>query len=141
MMMKDNVDSLLDQLKRHEGVEYKPYVDTVGKMTIGVGRNLDDNGLRDNEIEFLLMNDIAAVMDEAQSYDWYKSLSEVRKGVIINMMFNLGKPRFDKFEKFQALAEGDYQKASEEMLDSRWAKQVGNRAVELSKQMQKDIWQ
>ena len=141
-MMKDNIDKLLDQLKRHEGVEKMPYVDTVGKMTIGVGRNLSDNGLRDNEIEFLLMNDIAAVIEEAKTYDWYDGLSGERKSVIVNMIFNLGKPRFDLFQKFQqALSDGDYQKASDEMLDSKWAKQVGQRAVELSMQMQKGQWQ
>ena len=137
----DNVDRLIAQLKRHEGVELKPYRDTEGILTIGVGRNLE-NGLRMVEAEFLLMNDVKDCMAEAKSYHWYEGLSATRKAVIINMLFNLGKPRFDKFVKFQAaIAEGLYDKASTEMLDSRWAKQVGKRAVELSMQMQKDTWQ
>lgn len=138
----DNVDRLIEQLKRHEGVELKPYRDTEGLMTIGVGRNLDHNGIRMVEADFMLMNDIKDAMEEAKTYHWYDSLSPARKAVIINMLFNLGKPRFDKFVKFQsALAEGLYDKASTEMLDSRWAKQVGKRAVELSIQMQKDKFQ
>ena len=138
----DNVDRLIEQLKRHEGVELKPYRDTEGLMTIGVGRNLDHNGIRMVEANFMLMNDIKGCMEEAQAYHWYKDLSPARKAVIVNMLFNLGKPRFDKFIKFQsALAEGLYDKASTEMLDSRWAKQVGKRAVELSIQMQKDKFQ
>ena len=138
----DNVDKLIAQLKRHEGVELKPYRDTEGLLTIGVGRNIDHNGIRMVEAEFMLMNDIKDCMEEAGTYHWYKGLSGARKAVIINMLFNLGKPRFDKFVKFQAaMAEGLYDKASTEMLDSKWAKQVGKRAVELSMQMQKDTWQ
>ena len=138
----DNVDKLIAQLKRHEGVELTPYRDTEGLMTVGVGRNLDHNGIRMVEAEFMLMNDIKDCMEEANSYHWYKDLSGVRKAVIVNMLFNLGKPRFDNFVKFQAaMAEGLYDKASTEMLDSKWAKQVGKRAVELSMQMQKDTWQ
>ena len=138
----DNVDRLIEQLKRHEGVELMPYKDTEGLTTIGVGRNIQHNGIRMVEADFMLMNDIKDCMEEANTYHWYKDLSGARKAVIINMLFNLGKPRFDKFVKFQAaLAEGLYDKASTEMLDSKWAKQVGKRAVELSKQMQKDQFQ
>ena len=138
----DNVDRLIEQIKRHEGVELMPYRDTEGLMTVGVGRNLAHNGIRMVEAEFMLMNDIKDCMEEAKTYHWYEGLSGARKAVIINMLFNLGKPRFDNFVKFQAaLAEGLYDKASTEMLDSRWAKQVGKRAVELSIQMQKDKFQ
>lgn len=137
----DAIDKLVEQIKRHEGVELKPYLDTVGKMTIGIGRNLHDNGITMREAEFLLMNDIEVIMKEAKTYPWYSGLDDTRKCVILNMLFNMGKPRFDKFVKFQAaVADGDWQKASDEMLDSRWAKQVGNRAVELSKQMNKGTW-
>lgn len=140
--MADNVDKLISLIKKHEGVELKPYRDTEGLMTIGVGRNLDHNGIRMVEADFMLMNDIKDCMEEANTYHWYKDLSGVRKAVIINMLFNLGKPRFDKFVKFQsAMAEGLYDRASTEMLDSKWAKQVGNRAIELSMMMQKDKWQ
>ena len=138
----DNVDRLIDQIKPHECVELMPYRDTEGLMTIGVGRNIEHNGIRMVEADFMLMNDIKDCMEEAKTYHWYEGLSATRKAVIINMLFNLGKPRFDKFVKFQAaLAEGLYDKASTEMLDSRWAKQVGKRAVELSIQMQKDKFQ
>ena len=140
--MADNIDKLISLLKKHEGVELKPYRDTEGLMTIGVGRNLDHNGLRMVEVEFLLMNDLKDCMEEAGTYHWYKDLSGVRKAVIVSMLFNLGKPRFDKFVKFQAaIAEGLYDRAATEMLDSKWAKQVGKRAIELSMMMQKDKWQ
>lgn len=140
--MSENIDRLLEQLKRHEGVELMPYQDTVGLTTIGVGRNLEHNGIRMAEADFMLMNDVKDCMEEAKSYEWYEGLSGARKAVIVNMLFNMGQPRFNLFVKFQAaLADGNFGKASTEMLDSKWAKQVGKRAVELSIQMQKDKFQ
>ena len=81
-------------------------------------------------------------MKMANEFDWYAGLNDARKAVIISMLFNLGRGGFNKFLKFkQALAEGDHLTASREMLDSRWAKQVKGRAVELSKQMETGKWQ
>lgn len=142
MTQINSVDLLAEQIKRHEGLELKPYTDTVGKTTIGVGRNLDDVGITEREAEFLLMNDIGRAHDEAKKFDWYDGLDMARKCVVINMIFNMGLPRFSKFEKTIAhIAAGDYTKAADEMLDSRWAEQVGNRANELSKQMATGEWQ
>jgi len=138
----DNTDELIKQLKRHEGVELKPYKCTSDKLTIGVGRNLEDVGISEAEAEYLLMNDLSRFMKMANEFDWYAGLNDARKAVIISMLFNLGRGGFNKFLKFkQALAEGDYLTASREMLDSRWAKQVKGRATELSKQMETGKWQ
>lgn len=136
------VDKLIKQIKKHEGVDLHPYVDTVGKLTIGVGRNIQDNGISEAEAEFMLMNDLNAVMDEAKKFEWYSSLNEPRKAVVLNMLFNLGLPRFKGFQNTIAfLIDGMYNEAAEEMLQSRWANQVGNRALELSEQMRTGEWQ
>ena len=128
---------LIEQLRLHEGVEHKPYVDTVGKTTIGVGRNLDDVGLTDDEIDYLLDNDIHTVMSELDIW-WggWRELDEVRQRVLADMMFNMGRPTLNKFENFRAaLVDGNYEQASVEMLDSRWAEQVGQRAQRLAGMM------
>lgn len=138
----DNTDELIKQLKRHEGIELKPYKCTSDKLTIGVGRNLEDVGISEAEAEYLLLNDLSRFMKMANEFDWYAGLNDARKAVIISMLFNLGRGGFNKFLKFkQALAEGDHLTASREMLDSRWAKQVKGRATELSKQMETGKWQ
>ena len=128
---------LIEQLRLHEGVEHKPYVDTVGKTTIGVGRNLDDVGLTDDEIDYLLDNDIHTVMSELDIWwDGWRELDEVRQRVLADMMFNMGRPTLNKFENFYAaLVDGNYEQASVEMLDSRWAEQVGQRAQRLAGMM------
>ena len=128
---------LIEQLRLHEGVEHKPYVDTVGKTTIGVGRNLDDVGLTDDEIDYLLDNDIHTVMSELDIWwDGWRELDEVRQRVLADMMFNMGRPPLNKFENFHAaLVDGNYEQASVEMLDSRWAEQVGQRAQRLAGMM------
>jgi lysozyme len=137
----DGIDKMIAQIKRHEGVKLKPYHCTAGKLTIGVGRNIEDNGISEREAEFLLMNDLSAMADAAKSYEWYADLNEPRKAVIINMLFNMGQPRFDKFVNTkQFLSDGLYIEAAEEMLNSKWAKDVGRRAEELSEQMARGQW-
>ena len=128
---------LVEQLRRHEGVESKPYKDTVGKLTIGVGRNLDDVGLSDDEIDYLLHNDIITVQSELDVW-WsgWRYLNETRQLVVADMMFNMGRPTLENFRMFKAALEvGDYRIAAAEMLDSKWAEQVGQRAKRLSVMM------
>ena len=134
-----NTDRLIEQLKRHEGVEHLPYIDTQGKMTIGIGRNLSDRGISISTINQMLMEDIElATSDLERVYPEYCDLSEDRQLVLANMSFNLGIPRYLKFEKFwAALRQGQWDLAATEMLDSRWAKQVGDRATELADMMRK----
>jgi lysozyme len=130
---------LLEMLKRHEGVEPYAYTCTGGKITIGVGRNIDPVGgigLSPCEINFMLGNDIDRVEDELYAaLPWLSGskISEPRYDALINMCFNLGLPRFLKFKKaLSAMEAGDYEIAAIEFLDSRWAKQVGQRATELA---------
>ena len=140
--MDDSVDKLIKQLKRHEGVELKPYKCTSNKLTIGIGRNLDDVGISEHEAEFLLMNDLDTYMTAAKTYDWYAGLNDARKAVIVNMLFNMGQTNFNKFLKMkQALDVGDFPEAAKQMLDSKWAKQVKGRSAELAKQMETGKWQ
>lgn len=140
--MDDSVDRLVKQIKKHEGLELKPYKCTSNKLTIGIGRNLEDVGISEIEAEYLLMNDLDTYMTAAKSYNWYNGLNDPRKAVIVSMLFNMGQTNFNKFLKMkQALDVGDYAEAAKQMLDSRWAKQVKGRAVELSKQMETGKWQ
>lgn len=131
--------NLVEALRRHEGVASFAYEDTEGFITVGVGRCLDPErglGLSEDEIDYLLMNDIKRCYDELGVFSWFHDLSQVRQEVLINMVFNLGLPAFLKFKKTMALvAEGRYEEASQEMLDSKWARQVKGRAIELSEMM------
>ena len=136
------MSNLIAQLKRHEGLELMPYKCTSGKTTIGVGRNLEDIGITEQEAELLLLNDIGRVKQELVNDQWYMNLDPVRKAVIENMSFNLGYPTLKKFQNMIAsISEGDYETASKEMLDSRWSKQVGQRSIELAEQMRTGQWQ
>lgn len=124
------------ELRRDEGVRAFPYEDTVGVITIGVGRNLEHVGLRKDEIDYLLSNDIDRVMDEAANLPYYSQLNEPRQLVILNMLFQLGLRRFKGFVRTNtALIEHDYATAAREMLDSRWARQTPRRARRLAAQM------
>lgn len=126
-------------LIRHEGLRLKPYRDTKGKLTIGVGRNLDDVGITREEALLLLNNDLARVRREVErAFPWFSSLNPVRKNVVLNMVFNLGLPRFRGFTKTIAAIEAkDWENAAREMLESRWAQQVGRRAHELAAMMKR----
>ena len=129
--------ALIDQLKLHEGVEKHPYTDTVGKTTIGGGRNLTDRGISTATIEQMLIEDIELVQSELDKHfpDWCK-LTEKRQMVLIDMCFNMGLPKLIKFTKFwKAVKDAKFPEASKQMLDSKWAKQVGQRAQTLSKMM------
>lgn len=133
------MDILIEQLKRHEGLRLKPYRCSAGKLTIGYGRNLDDKGVSEFEATEMLWADAVESMDWAT--EEFPELDEVRQAVIANMHFNLGPARLRLFHKmYQALRVGAYSTAADEMLDSKWAKQVGSRADELATQMQTGLW-
>jgi lysozyme len=132
--------SLQEDLIRHEGYRKHLYEDTEGHLTIGVGYNIDERGLPDYIIKLLLSDTIIEAKTELlRIYKPYQSLSRIRQDVLINMMFNLGAPRFQTFKKFwKAIRNSDFNTAADEMLDSKWADQVGNRAIELSEKMRND---
>lgn len=127
------MSALIERIKLHEGYRSKPYRDTVGKVTIGWGRNLDDNGIRKEEAEIMLRHDVMIAQDAASQFTWYRKLDEQRKGVVVEMIFNLGLPRFLEFKKMiQALRDDDYDEAAAQMLNSKWSMQVGMRALTLA---------
>lgn len=126
---------LSETLIRHEGLRLKPYRCTAGKLTIGVGRNLDDVGITKEEALILLESDVKNAVKSCQAIfgDNWKKLDDIRQEVMINMCFNLGQTRLSKFKNMiAAVKAGDYMKAGDEMLSSRWAKQVSKRAYELA---------
>lgn len=137
------ITNLKDQLIRDEGVVLTAYVDSVGKTTVGVGRNLVDVGLSLEEAMVMLTTDIARVtLGICKALPWTESLDEVRKSVLLNMAFNLGIAGLLKFTKTLDLVKvKDYAGASREMLKSKWATQVGVRAIRLSQQMLTGVWQ
>lgn len=126
--------TLRADLVRDEGIRLKPYRCTAGKLTIGVGRNLDDVGISEDEAYLLLDHDIAAcVADLDRALPWWGTLSEARQRALLNMRFNLGLSRLLGFKQMlTALQQGDYQTAAAQALDSQWAKQVGDRAQRIA---------
>lgn len=129
---------LAEQLEKHEGFREKPYRCTSGKLTIGIGRNIEDNGITYSEAMHLLSNDICAIGEDIQRWlPWVHDLDDTRQRVVYDMAFNMGINRLLKFRKMlAALKARDYKTASVEMMDSRWARQVKTRAETLSKMME-----
>lgn len=127
------IDDLKDRLRLEEGVRVKPYIDTVGIITIGVGRNLKDKGLRLDEVELMLSNDVAEVFQECSKLSFWDNIDDIEKLVLLDMCFNLGFDGLSKFTHFlSSLASGDRQLAAQQMLESKWATQVGQRASRLA---------
>jgi lysozyme len=130
-------DKLIEMLKVHEGVETYAYKCSENKTTIGVGRNVDKAGglgLSDDEVDYLLQNDIDRVILELDSeYDWFSDLDDVRQDAMIDISFNLGQTRLRAFKKaLSAMSEGDWDEAADQFMDSRWSDQVGIRAKNLT---------
>ena len=126
------MQNLIKMLRQHEGVRNTVYLDSLGIETIGVGRNLKEVGLSDDEIDYLLSNDVARCKAEADKFYWYGELDSVRQEAILNLLFNLGRPRFTGFVKaITALANHDYELSADEFYDSRWRTQVGQRAEDI----------
>lgn len=134
--------TLRERVKRHEGTgpvkggRFYPYTDTTGHITIGWGRNLTGKGISTATAEALLDEDLDDAVAGAASFPWFARLDAVRQEVVAEMVFNLGLPKFQQFKAtMAAIAAGDYHKASEQMLKSLWAKQVGQRARTLARMM------
>ena len=140
------IEQLTAQLRRDEGVKATAYKDTLGFDTIGVGRLIDSRkpgaGLRPDEIDYLLRNDIAdRVQALTKALPWFDRLDEARRGVLINMAFQLGNSGLLGFKSTLALvAAGKYAEAAKQMLKSKWATQTPARAKRLAEQMKTGEW-
>jgi len=134
-----DIDIAINQIKQDEGLRLHPYTCTAGKVTIGYGRNLDDVGITAEEAEHLLTSDIEVARLDAEQFTGsavWDGLTPARKAVIINMAFNLGITRLSQFKRLHnSLALSSYDEAAKEMLNSRWARQVGSRADRLAESM------
>jgi len=121
----------------HEELRLKPYKCTAGKVTIGVGRNLDDKGITQAEAFALLENDIDEVCRELdQVWPWWRQMTDPRQQVLADMCFNLGLGRLKGFvNTIGFMKAGEYDKAADGMLASLWASQVGTRAQRLARMM------
>jgi lysozyme len=133
---------IFQQLLRDEGLRLHPYVDTVGKTTIGVGRNLIDKGITSDEANILLKNDVEEAETTLRNrLPWFESLDPIRQAVLVNMTFNMGFEGLSEFTKMlSAAAQGNWAEAAKEMSDSVWAREVGERAERLSAQMANGVW-
>ena len=130
------MSELTEMLRKHEGVRDKVYLCSAGYETIGVGRNISEDGLglSDDEIDYLLSNDIKRVLEElTEEYYWFAGLDEARQDAMIDISFNLGQTRLRGFVKsLEAMAREDFDTAADEFMDSKWSEQVGDRAVEVT---------
>jgi len=142
VLMTQNDLELIKELRRDEGVIDHAYQDSLGYWTIGVGRLIDKKKggrLTDEEIDYLLLNDIKeCTADLDKNLPWWRSLTDARRRVLVNMRFNLGMAGLLGFKNTLKFIEtGDYAKAASNMLLSKWAKQVGQRANRLAAMMEK----
>jgi len=110
------VQRLINLLKKHEGLRLKPYKCTAGKLSIGYGRNLEDMGISEVEAMVMLRHDIEQCYQELDIFSWFTDLDQVRQEAMVK----------------KYMAEGAYSQAAEEMLRSKWADQVGDRAKEIA---------
>jgi len=156
--MKYDKSILIQKLIHHEGLVLQVYQDTLGIDTIGIGRNLEDRGITDEELEdmgianidhvyefgiteadaiLLAENDVEIVEDELlRAHPCVDRLDAVRQLILIDMAFNMGVPRLKKFKKmWAAIHDENFTVASKEMLDSRWASQVKSRSTKLAHAM------
>jgi len=132
---------IYEQLRRDEGLRLKPYLDSVGKMTIGVGRNLTDKGITQAEADRFLFNDVDEVYAGLEDAGYVGGVNDARYYVLVNMAFNMGINGLLAFKRMLAAYRiRDWETAATEMLDSKWATQVGARSERLALQMRMGEW-
>lgn len=133
-----NRQKLAAQLSIDEGRRDRVYTDTVGKLTAGVGRNISDRAFSQDEIDLMLNNDITLVEQALdRALPWWRQMSEARQNVLANMCF-MGIGSLLKFvNTLAAMKAGRYDDAAAGMLDSKWAGQVGQRAIRLAELMRR----
>jgi lysozyme len=130
-------EKLAAQLTMHEGLRLKPYHCPAGKLTIGIGRNLEGKGITEKEALMLLDNDIQECIQDLKTiFQAFDLLPEPARRVLVDMRFNLGPNRFRHFKKMiTAVKNQNFTQAAVERKDSRWYTQVGHRAQTLVKMM------
>ena len=127
------METLAQRIERHEGRRRKSYKDSVGKLTAGIGRNLEDVAFTDEEVDLMFKNDLARARCGAETFYLYEVLNDIRREVLIEMVFQMGVKGVGKFKKFFRAAQArHWEAAHKEMLDSKWAKQTPARALELA---------
>ena len=132
-----DMEALAAELEEDEGLRLKPYRDSVGKTTIGVGRNLDDVGISSGEARMLLLTDMTRVCGDLDgALPWWRGLNDDRQRVLANMAFNMGIQGLLGFRwTLSLIQQGRYEDAAHAMLMSKWAGQVGDRAQRLAARM------
>ena len=142
-----NIEALTEQLKIDEGVKYEIYKDHLGYPTFGIGHLITENDpehgkpdgtkISEDRVNEIFETDVAKFVSEAKIlFPDLDDLPDVAQQVIVNMAFNMGRPRLSKFKNFIAgVNDRDWTRAAEEMMDSRWATQVGDRAIRLRNQI------
>lgn len=135
-----NPAALRKSLELHEGIKTKPYEDSEGNLTIGIGRNLD-KGISKSLIDVMYQEDVAeAVAELDRAFTGWREHSEARQTVLVELMFNLGAPRLAGFKLFWlAMRAHNYPEAAKQLMDSLWAKQVKTRAVTLADRLLRDV--
>ena len=142
-----NIEALREQLKIDEGVKYEIYKDHLGYPTFGIGHLITENDpehgkpdgtkISEDRVNEIFETDVVKFVSEAKIlFPDLDDLPDVAQQVIVNMAFNMGRPRLSKFKNFIAgVNDRDWTRAAEEMMDSRWATQVGDRAIRLRNQI------
>lgn len=130
------IDEIAEALKFEEGFSAHCYICTAGAHTVGYGRNIDEAGgigISEDEADYLLRNDIERTIEECKQWDWFDDLDPNRQSVMVQLCFQLGRPRLSNFKRMlSALAAQDFEAAAIELLDSRFARQVPARANRLA---------
>lgn len=148
-----DLSPLMSRLKDEEGLRLQVYDDATGAYirpgsgvtgnpTIGIGTNIGVGaGITEAEAEYLLRNRLQTAAADAATLPGFSSLDDVRRLVLVDMVFNMGAPTMRKFiGMLAAIQAHNYEGAAADMLDSLWAKQVGRRAQALADIMRTGIW-
>ena len=142
IQFSENLGRQLRLLHKNEGLELKPYEDTVGKITIGYGRNLTDKGISNEEARDMAVSDLVETWEGLLDSDPYITLMDpVRRAAVIDLAYNLGISGWRQFRRTRDhLAAGEYELAAEDLMDSKWFRQVGLRGPRIVKMIVTGLW-
>lgn len=141
-MMMSNYDKAAGYIRQFEGLRLKPYQCPTGHLTIGYGHNLEANGISNEIAEDLLYFDIEAANAECyKNFGCYTYLDDARRFVLLDLCFNMGVNKLKTFKKMlAALDRKDFVEAKKQLLDSKYATQVGKRAQTLARILETGEW-